>query len=262
MVQKGDYILLEYTVTSKDDGKVVETTVEDTAKQANIYNPDEVYGPRLIIVGETKLFEPLEQALLAADEGGEVNVEVPPDKAFGERDQGKVKTLSIREFYKYGKIPKPGDVVEMDGQQARVISISSGRAILDFNHPLAGKALIIKGRIVRKLVTDEEKAKQIVKIYLPRVEGGDVEVSVDRTAKSVTVKLPPSTLFIDKIGNVKLRIAEDLAEKFGAEKVQFIEEITIKREEQKREGEQQQQPQQQAQAQQGQQEGGVQSAQA
>ncbi len=51
MVQKGDYILLEYTVTSKDDGKVVETTVEDTAKQANIYNPDEVYGPRLIIVG-------------------------------------------------------------------------------------------------------------------------------------------------------------------------------------------------------------------
>ncbi len=84
-----------------------------------------------------------------------------------------MKTLSIREFYKYGKIPKPGDVVEMDGQQARVISISSGRAILDFNHPpLAGKTLLIKGRIVKKLVTDEEKAKQIVKIYLPRVEWG------------------------------------------------------------------------------------------
>ena len=257
MVQKGDYILLEYTVTSKDDGKVVETTVEDTAKQANIYNPDEVYGPRLIIVGETKLFEPLEQAILATDEGGEINVEVPPDKAFGERDQGKVKTLSIREFYKYGKIPKPGDVVEMDGQQARVISISSGRAILDFNHPLAGKTLLIKGRIVKKLVTDEEKAKQIVRVYLPRVEDGDLEVRVDREAKSITVKLPSSTLFIDKIGSVKLRMAEDLAEKFGAEKVQFIEEITVKKEEQK--GGEQQQPQQQAQAQQ---EGGVQSAQA
>lgn len=242
MVQKGDYILLEYTVATKDDGKIVETTVEDVAKQANIYNPDEVYGPRLIVVGETKLFEPLEQALLAADEGGEVNVEVPPDKAFGERDQGKVKTLSIREFYKYGKIPKPGDVVEMDGQQARVISISSGRAILDFNHPLAGRTLIIRGKIVKKLATDEEKAKQIVKVYLPRVELSEIDVKVDKDSKVITVKLPPSTLFIDKVGTVKLRIAEDLAEKFGADKIQFIDEITVKKE-QPKEQQQQSQPQ-------------------
>jgi hypothetical protein len=27
--QKGDYVLLEYTVVDKDDNKVVETTIED-----------------------------------------------------------------------------------------------------------------------------------------------------------------------------------------------------------------------------------------
>ncbi len=31
--QKGDYILLEYTVVDKDDNKVVETTVEDKPRR-------------------------------------------------------------------------------------------------------------------------------------------------------------------------------------------------------------------------------------
>lgn len=52
-LSKGDYILLEYTVVLKDENKVVESTSESVAKEAGIYKPEEVYGPRLVILGET-----------------------------------------------------------------------------------------------------------------------------------------------------------------------------------------------------------------
>ena len=80
-LSKGDYILLDYTVVSKDDNKVVETTVEAVAKEAGIYRPENVYGPRLIVLGETQLWEPVENALLSIDEGQDFEVEVPPEKA-------------------------------------------------------------------------------------------------------------------------------------------------------------------------------------
>lgn len=175
-LQKGDFVLLEYTVVDKDDNRIVETTIEDKAREAGVYKPDEVYEPRLIILGETRLFEPLEQALFNADVNQEITVEVPPEKAFGQRDPSKVKVISIREFYRYGKLPRVGDIVEINNQQARVVSITGGRVTLDFNHPLAGKTLVVSAKVVKKLEALEDKVKYIVKQYIPRIELDKVNV--------------------------------------------------------------------------------------
>ncbi|ADY00902.1 MAG: peptidylprolyl isomerase [Vulcanisaeta sp.] len=229
--QKGDYVLLEYTVIDKDDNKVVETTVEDKAKEAGIYRPDEIYEPRLIIIGETKLFEPLEQAITNVSEGQEITVEVPPDKAFGQRDPSKVRVISIREFYRYGKLPKVGDIVEVNNQQGRVVSITGGRVTLDFNHPLAGRTLIITAKVVKKLETTEDKVKYIVKQYIPRIEIDKVNVELGEGGSIITIKLPIETLFMENIGTIKARIADDIGNKFtNINKVVFIDEIEIKRE--------------------------------
>ncbi len=197
--QKGDYVLLEYTVVDKDDNKVVETTVEDKAKEAGIYKPDEVYEPRLIIIGETKLFEPLEQAIMNSSEGQEITVEIPPDKAFGQRDPSKVRVISIREFYRYGKLPKVGDVVEINNQQGRVVSITGGRVTLDFNHPLAGKTLVVTAKVVKKLETVQDKVRYIIKQYMPRIEIDKVNVELSEGGSAVTIKLPIETLFMENI---------------------------------------------------------------
>ncbi len=243
-LQKGDYILLDYTVVTKDDNKVVETTSEDKAKEANIYDPNQAYGPRLIILGETSLFEPLEQALLNSDVGQEITVEIPPEKAFGQRDQNKVKVVSIREFYRAGRLPRVGDIVEYNNQRARVVSVSSGRVILDFNHPLAGKTLIVTAKVVKKLTTDEEKVKEIIRQYLPKLDLSKVDVKHEEG--QLTIKMPPETLFIEGIGSLKFRIAEELARRFSdVKKITFIEELEVSREAQ-------QPAQQQAQAQQAQ----------
>lgn len=236
-LQRGDFVLLDYTVVSKDDNKVVETTSEDKAKEAGIYRPEEVYGPRLIVIGETKLFEPLEQALLSAEEGQEFTVEVPPEKAFGQRDHGKVKVVSVREFYRYGKLPRVGDLVEVDRQQARVVSISGGRVTLDFNHPLAGKTLLVTAKVVKRVSTDEDKIRYIIKQYLPRIEVERVLVDIDREKGVVSIRLPVETLFVENIGTVKARIADEVATRFGnVKKVVFIDEIEVARQTQPAQG--------------------------
>ncbi|MGC8543036.1 MAG: peptidylprolyl isomerase [Vulcanisaeta sp.] len=229
--QKGDYVLLEYTVIDKDDNKVVETTIEDKAREAGIYRPDEVYEPRLIILGETKLFEPLEQAIINSSEGQEVTVEVPPDKAFGQRDPAKVRIISIREFYRYGKLPKVGDLVEVNNQQARVVSITGGRVTLDFNHPLAGKTLIVTAKVVKKLETTEEKIKYLIKQYIPRLELDKVSVELSQDGSTVTIKLPIETLFMENIGTLRARIADEIGNRItSVKKVLFVDEIELKRE--------------------------------
>jgi len=248
--QKGDYVLLEYTVVDKDDNKVVETTIEDKAKEAGIYRPDEVYEPRLIIIGETRLFEPLEQAIMNSNEGQEVTVEVSPDKAFGQRDASKVRVISIREFYRYGKLPRVGDIVEVNNQQARVVSITGGRVTLDFNHPLAGKTLIVTAKVVKKLETTEDKIRYLIRQYIPRIEPEKINVELSQDGSVVTIKLPVETLFMENIGTIRARIADDIGNKFAnINKVVFIDEIEVKREaeEKKAETKPEEQPQQQSQ---------------
>lgn len=227
---KGDWILLEYTVVVKDDNKVVETTSESVAKEANIYRPDEVYEPRLIILGENKLWEPLENALLNADEGKDVEVEIPPEKAYGPRDPSKVRITSIREFHRHGVVPKVDDVVEIEGNRARVISISGGRVTLDFNHPLAGKTLVVRGKVVKRLAAKEEKVGYIVKQYMPRLQLDKISASFSQDGSELHVKLPAEALLYEKVGNILLQIASDLGSRFGeVKKVVFSQEIELRK---------------------------------
>ncbi|ABL88268.1 peptidylprolyl isomerase, FKBP-type [Pyrobaculum islandicum DSM 4184] len=224
---KGDYILLDYTVVVKDENKVIETSQEAVAKEAGIYKPEEVYSPRLVILGETPLWEPVENTLLSIDEGQDFEVEVPPEKAYGVRDPNKVKVVSIRDFHRHGIVPSVGDVVEFEGQRARVVSISGGRVVLDFNHPLAGKTFVVRGRVVKKLTTAEEKAVALLKLYLPRVSEEKIKASFD--GDTLVLNLPAEVLLYERIGGILLQYASEISTKFpNVKKVRFIEEVELR----------------------------------
>ncbi len=231
MLERGSYILLDYTVIVKDENRVVETTIEEKAKENNIYDPERVYEPKLIILGETKIFQPLEEELYKADEGSEIVVEIPPEQAYGQRDPNKVKIVSIKEFYRQGRIPKVGDVIEVEGKGvAKVISISSGRVVLDLNHPLAGKTLIVHAKVVKKLTSDEEKIKYLIKNYIPRVDASKIRVELSDGGSVVRVELPRETIVIDKIGIIKASIADEIGRRFSqVKRVIFIDQFEIER---------------------------------
>ncbi|MCD6357681.1 MAG: FKBP-type peptidyl-prolyl cis-trans isomerase [Thermoproteales archaeon] len=175
-LKPGDVVLLDYTLSLKDDGRVVETTSEEVAREAGIYREDAEYGPRLVVLGSGELPSGLEEVLKEMEEGEEKEVVLPPEKAFGKRDPGKVRVLPARELSARGIVPRVGMEVEVRGERGVVLSVGSGRVIIDFNHPLAGKEVVYKVKLVKVLRAPEERVKGFLEKWLGRLEGAEVRV--------------------------------------------------------------------------------------
>ncbi|MDW0257634.1 MAG: FKBP-type peptidyl-prolyl cis-trans isomerase, partial [Nitrososphaeraceae archaeon] len=90
-MEKGSLILIDYTAKVKDSDEIFETTVEENAKKSNLYDPDIKYEPRLVSIGEGWVLKGLDEILTTAKIGDNLNVDIPPDKAFGMRDPNKVR---------------------------------------------------------------------------------------------------------------------------------------------------------------------------
>ena len=54
-------------------------------------------------------------------------------------------------------MPYPGMTIQLDNSIAKVLSVSGGRVIVDFNNPLAGKEIKYKFKIIKKIENDEER---------------------------------------------------------------------------------------------------------
>ena len=55
-----------------------------------------------------------------------------------------------------------------DGRVAKVLSVSGGRVIADFNNPIAGKTVVYKIRVLRKISDIREKAKAFIDFLFRR----------------------------------------------------------------------------------------------
>ncbi len=145
-VEKGDVVEIKLVGRIKD-GDIIEQTGDK---------------PAVVIIGKKKLIPGLDDAILGMDEGEKKTVEVPPEKAYGQRNPELVRIVPMSAFKKSGINPAPGVVVTIDGYPARVISVSGGRVRVDFNHELAGKTLVFDVEVVKIHKDDESKVKALV----------------------------------------------------------------------------------------------------
>lgn len=210
---KGDFILIEYTVRVKDTGALVDTTDAELAKRENMYDPNKLYGPVLIVLGKNWLNPHVEEQIMSMNENEEKEIELPPGKAYGERDPSKVKVFSLREFQRRGYSVSVGDVVEIGGVRGIVKQINGGRVVVDFNHPLAGKTLIYKVRVVKKLEEFTEKAKYLSSRHL-RIPGGEIAIDYIESEKKLVVKIPSKYITREYLGYAKLALAADIFDLF------------------------------------------------
>jgi peptidylprolyl isomerase len=206
---KGDFVLVEYTVRVKETGALIDTTNAELAKQENAYDASKLYGPTLIVLGKNWINSVVEEWILNASENSEGEIEVPPSKAFGERDPSKVKVYSLRELQRRGYIPSVGDVVELNGARGIVKQISGGRVTIDFNHPLAGKTLVYRVKVVRKLETLEEKIRALASRHLG-IPQEDITLNYDSNEKRLVLSIPGRYISRENINYAKLALAADL----------------------------------------------------
>jgi FKBP-type peptidyl-prolyl cis-trans isomerase 2 len=112
-------------------------------------------------------------------------VELPADKAFGERNPEFVRLIPLSIFKENGVDPIPGRYVTINNVSGRVVSVDGGRVKIDFNHPLAGKKVEYELEIKGEIKDTDEKVRAIVSYYTG-VNQDDIEILVKE--KEVEIK--------------------------------------------------------------------------
>ena len=164
MIKKGTFIEINYTGLIKESNKVFDTSQEEIAKKENIFNKNLTYKSIIICVGEHQILPGLDEEL-ENKELGNYEFEIPPEKAFGKKNPKLMQLISTANFKKQNIIPYPGLQVNIDGILGIIRTVTPGRAIIDFNHPLSGKNLIYKIEI-KRIVTDvKEQLDSLVSFY-------------------------------------------------------------------------------------------------
>ena len=221
-LQKGDFIIVDYTAKVKETGEVFETTFEEVAKKEHLYKEGEVYEPKLLVIGEGWVLKTLDDSLPTMETEKASSVEIPQDKAFGARDPEKVRRVPLRNLLEKGITPNLGARVEYGGKTATVRALGAGRALLDFNPPLAGKTLVYEVTVRKKLDNEEEKIRALIHRRTPAVEKDKFEFS--HLDQIITIEMPQEAFYVEGIQVAKRGIALDI-QKFFPDKteVRFVE---------------------------------------
>ena len=160
MLNKGDFIKLEYTGYDTN-GAIFDSTSGEVAK--NLHGKE---GPIVIVFGYDKLIVGLEEALNSMKTGEEKDVEIPPEKAFGERTRNLIRVLSEMELVKNKIRPQVGVTLLLETDQGMmygtVKAINSGRVTVDFNHPLANKIVNYKIKLLELVEKKEAKIDALI----------------------------------------------------------------------------------------------------
>lgn len=221
-LQKGDFILIQYTARVKETNEVFDTTVEETAKKEHLQKEGEIFEPKLIVIGEGWVLKTLDNNLETMELNTPAMVEISPDKAFGQRDPEKVKQVHLKKLAEKGINPALGMRIEYGGKNAIIRSIGAGRALLDFNPPLAGKTLIYDVTVNKKLETPEEKIGAIIHRRIPVVEEGKFKYAI--TDKTLTIDMPEDTFYLEGVQIAKRGIVNDIQKFFpDLEQTKFVD---------------------------------------
>ena len=221
-VNKGDFILMKMTGKAEETGEVFDTTNEETAKEKGTHREGNVYGPRLVVVGEGWVLRGLDARLRGVKPNELTAIEIPPVEAFGERDPTQVQLIPFRILRSKGVNPVPGAELEIDGRQAVIRSVGAGRVQVDYNHALAGRKIIYDVKVTEIITEEKEKVKALIS---RRFVGVDAEKFGQKMGKKkMTLTVPDEIFFGENIQIAKRGLAMDVLKFFPElEDVEFLE---------------------------------------
>jgi FKBP-type peptidyl-prolyl cis-trans isomerase 2 len=178
--QKKDFVEVEFTGKIKD-GEIFDSNVK---KNLEKLNPNENPKPFIFSLGENMFLKGIDDFLIGK-ELGSYTIDLTPEQAFGPRVPQFVQMVPIKVFKAENLNPVVGAVFNFDGRIAKVLSVSSGRVMVDFNNPLAGKNVVYEINVLRKVDDLNEKIKAFLNFLFRRdfkftVEGNKVIIEVEK----------------------------------------------------------------------------------
>jgi len=158
-LKKKDFIEIEFTGKIKETGEVFDTNVKKELEKLHLGHDHPIEAkPLTYCLGEGMFLEGIDNILIGKDLGSH-KIELKAEKAFGNRQKESVKMIPLKVFVDHKINPVQGATLNFDGQRGRVLSVSGGRVLIDFNHPLAGKDVVYDIKINKKIEDIKEKIK-------------------------------------------------------------------------------------------------------
>ena len=136
-VKKGDKIKVEYTGTLED---------------GSVFDSSEGKQPLEFEVGSGQIIKGFDDAVMGMEKGEEKEVKIESKDAYGDPNPQLMQKVPRDKLPKEQE-PKPGMVLALgtpDGQKvpARIAEVTEKEVTIDLNHPLAGKKLNFKIKVV------------------------------------------------------------------------------------------------------------------
>lgn len=148
-ISKGSVVEFHYRITNPA-GEEIETTRDG--------------DPAAILHGYGNVIRGLEAALKGREVGDVFSATIPPNEAYGERQENRIERLSKKYFAQAKKL-KPGQVTHLRTESGvkpvTVVKVGSKVVDVDVNHPQAGVELTfdIEIILVREATAEEIQHK-------------------------------------------------------------------------------------------------------
>jgi len=160
-LQKKNFVEIEFTGKVKE-GDIFDSNIKDDLEKANLKIESK---PFVFCLGEDMFLKELDDFLVGKEIGKTYEIELEPEKAFGKRDSRLIKMIPMRVFREQKINPVQGMSFNFDGRIAKVLTISGGRVMADFNNSLAGKTVEYKIKVLRKVQDTKEKIKALNEFF-------------------------------------------------------------------------------------------------
>ncbi len=149
MITKNKFVTVSYELRTAADAEPVEIADEK--------------NPLEFICGQGQTLEYFEMNLLNLNTGNSFDFHIPAANAYGEVNEDMIVELPKDIFAEVeAEELVPGNVLPMQDSLGRhlngtIVSVNDDAVKMDFNHPMAGKDLYFKGKVLAvRDATDEE----------------------------------------------------------------------------------------------------------
>jgi FKBP-type peptidyl-prolyl cis-trans isomerase 2 len=191
-LNKKDFIEIDFTGRIKNGGVFDSNLPEELKKLNPNFSPEQV-KPFIFALGQDMFLKGIDNFLIGKNIDNfpsEFNIELSPEEAFGKRNSKLVQLIPIKVFHQQKLNPIPGVPFNFDGRIGKVLSVSGGRVIVDFNNPLAGKDVIYNIKVRRKIEDLNEKIKSFIeflfrKEFTFKIEENKLIIESDSTMKTI-----------------------------------------------------------------------------
>jgi FKBP-type peptidyl-prolyl cis-trans isomerase 2 len=228
IVEAGDFVLIDIVGYTQEENRLFDTTKEEIARKEEVFSDEEIYQPRLIIVGQGWVPPGVDEALLGMKVGETKEVVLPPEKAFGLRDPKRVQILPKAKIKTDHKIA-PGMRVRLGSQSGIIRRVGGGRVTVDFNHALAGRSVRYELTLVQRYTKAVERVQALVHRRFYGVNPESIKVTARAANVTITLAADLHVLLNKSLQIQKLGVTHDIDTylKGKYSKVLFIEEWPV-----------------------------------